>query len=295
VYDKTAVRRRRAVLGVLVASSLVLLTFFFGDSVPTGLRAVQRGVQVVLSPLESGASRALKPFRDMAGWTGDVFYARGENERLRSEIARTRSELARAHTDARELAALRGLARLSRRVGYPGGTQPVTGRVIARSPTVWYSKAQINSGSDDGVEVGDPVVTRDGLVGRVSMVNGGSSVITLITDEQSAVSAQVMPGGSGGVVKPEVGKPNDLLLDYIERGRKVRRGTMVLTSGTVSSKLESLFPRGIPIGRVRQVDPAEFELYQRVHIEPFADIRRLDFVQVLTDGPEAEEEEVSFR
>jgi rod shape-determining protein MreC len=280
---------------VLVAASLALITFFFGDSVPTGLRLIQSGVQVVLSPIETGASRALKPFRDMAGWSGDVLRAKGENERLRAELAQTRGELARVHTDARELEQLRALAGLSRRVGYPAGTQPVTARVIARSPTVWYSKAQIDQGSDDGVEVGDPVVNGDGLVGKITQANGGSSVVTLIADEESAVSAQVMPGGSGGVVKPEVGKPNDMLLDYIERGQRVRRGAMVLTSGTRSSKLESLFPRGIPIGRVGRVDSEEYELYQRVHIEPFADLRRLDFVQVLTDGPQADRDEVSLR
>jgi rod shape-determining protein MreC len=295
VYEKEAVRRRRAVLIGLVLASLGLLTFFFGDSVPSGLRAVQRGVQVVFSPIEEGASRALKPFRDLAGWTGDVWEAKAENDRLIGEVAHLRRDLARAETDRRDLEQLRALVRLPRRGGYPGDTNPVTARVIARSPTVWYSKVKIDKGSGDGIRNDQPVVTGDGLVGRISQVTGGSAVVTLITDDSSAVSAQVMPDGSGGVVKPETGKPEDLLLDFIQRGRKIRKGAVVVTSGSTSSDLESLFPRGIPIGRVRRVDPNEVTLYQRIHITPFADTRRMDFVQVLTQRPRSEGTEVSAR
>ncbi len=295
MYEKGAVRRRQAVLVVLVLASLGLLTFFFGDSVPGGLRAVQRGVQVVFSPIEEGASRALKPFRDLAGWTGDVVDAKSENERLVGEVSGLRRQLARVQTDRRELEQLRDFAGLPRRSGYPDGLNPVTARVIARSPTVWYSKVKINQGTGDGVEVDQPVITGDGLVGRVSQATGGSAVVTLITDDASSVSAQVMPDGSGGVVKPETGKPDDLLLDFVQRGRKIKKGAMVVTAGSTSSELESLFPRGIPIGRVRRVDSGEVELYQRVHITPFADARRMDMVQVLTRRPPPREAEMSAR
>jgi cell shape-determining protein MreC len=67
----------------------------------------------------------------------------------------------------------------------------------------------------------------------------------------------------------------------------VGKGATVVTSGWRSSRLESLFPRGIPIGRVSRVDSDERELYQRVHLRPFADLRELDMVEVLTSGPRA--------
>ena len=63
----------------------------------------------------------------------------------------------------------------------------------------------------------------------------------------------------------------------------------MVTSGFASSKIESLFPRGIPIGRVTKVDLDELEQYQRVHITPFADLRRFDIVQVLTRRPRGEQ------
>ena len=74
----------------------------------------------------------------------------------------------------------------------------------------------IDVGSGDGVAVNDPVVNGDGLVGRVAAVTGGSAQVTLITDHSSAVSAKVVPQGVQGVVKPEVGNPDDLILDFID-------------------------------------------------------------------------------
>jgi rod shape-determining protein MreC len=94
-----------------------------------------------------------------------------------------------------------------------------------------------------------------------------------------------MPDGATGSVKPEVGDPNDLLLEFVRKGRKITKNSVVVTSGFTSSRLESLFPRGIPIGRVTRVNADELELYQRVHLQPFADLRRMDFVQVLTSKP----------
>jgi rod shape-determining protein MreC len=113
--------------------------------------------------------------------------------------------------------------------------------------------------------------------------------VRLITDGQSGVSAQVFPAGVTGVVRPEVGDTEDLLLEHVESGRRVTDDTLVITSGFTSARTESLFPRGIPIGRVKEVDLDELETYQRVHVEPFADLRRIDVVEVLTRKGVAQE------
>jgi rod shape-determining protein MreC len=285
VFDKKVVRRRRAALAVFVALSIAVLTAYFGESGGGFFHALQRGSQEAFAPVESGASRALKPVRDLFGWVGDTFDAKGDNKELRSEVERLRGELARSQTAQRDAAQLSGLVGLSRQDMYPRGTDPIAARVIARSPTVWYSSVKIDKGSGDGVKVDQPVIAAGGLVGRVTQVTGGTAEVVLITDASSAVTAQVMPAGASGVVRPQVGNPNDLLLDLIEGDRRVTEDTTVVTSGFTSSKVESLFPRGIPIGRVTKVDLDEFEQYQRVHIEPFANLRRFDIVQVLTRRP----------
>ena len=282
MYDKKVIRRRRAVLAVLVLLSVILLTAYFGESGGGVIHGIQRGAQQVLSPIEKGASTAAKPFRDLFNFVGDAFGAKGENKKLKKQLARARAELAAAQTAVRENEILRGMVNLPRRAGFPQGTNPVTARVIARSPTDWYSTIQVDKGRGDGVRNDQPVITGDGLIGRVTSVTGGTATVTLLTDGSSSVSAEVMPVGANGILRPAVGDPGDLQLDFLRKGRLIRKGLTVVTSGFRSGTLESLYPRGVPIGTVKSVSPNEIETYQRAHVQPFADFHRLDYVQILT-------------
>jgi rod shape-determining protein MreC len=292
MFNDKVVRRRRAVLAVFVGLSVALLTAYFGESGAGLLHSLQNGAQEALAPIETGASRALKPARDFVGWAGDTVGAKKENGRLKDEVERLRSEVAQNQTAERDARQLRGLVGLRRDAGFPQGTDPVGARVIARSPTVWYATVKIDKGSGDGVHLDQPVIAAGGLAGKVTRVTGGTSEVTLITDASSAVSGQIMPDGTTGIVKPEVGNPDDVLLDFVQKGRPVKQGATVVTSGFTSNRVESLFPRGIPIGRVSKVDQDEIKLYQRVHIKPFADLRRLDYVQVLTKRPQTQNAQV---
>ncbi|MEA2333173.1 MAG: rod shape-determining protein MreC [Thermoleophilaceae bacterium] len=282
MYDRKVVRRRRAALAVFVVLSIAILTAYFGESGGGFFHTLQRGAQETFAPVETGASRALKPVRDFFGWAGDTIDAKDQNTELKREVEQLRSDLAQAQTGLRDSQQLEALAQLREEAYFPQSTAPVTARVIARSPTVWYSSLKIDKGSDDGLRANQPVIAGGGLVGKVTSVTGGTAEVRLITDGQSGVSAQVFPAGVSGVVRPEVGNPEDLLLEHVESGRRVTENTLVITSGFTSSKTESLFPRGIPIGRVTEVDLDELETYQRVHVKPFADLRRIDLVQVLT-------------
>ena len=244
----------------------------------------------VLAPIQEGANRALKPFRDLFGWFDDTLHAKKDVQRLKRERNNLRAEAIGSEQAIRENAQLRALLRIDRRPELQRYTQ-VTARVIGRSPTLWYETINVDRGSGDGVQVNQPVIDGDGLVGKVTAVTGGASQITLLTDHSSGVSAAVLSpnpqdaaNGLTGVVQASVGRPYDLLLDFVSRRAKVRPGQRIITAGTRSTKLESLFPPGIPIGVVTKVDNAELTLYQRVHVRPFADLRRLDFVQILTQG-----------
>jgi rod shape-determining protein MreC len=275
------------VLALLVGLSIALLTAYFGESASGGLHAIQRGFLQVLAPLQEGASRALKPARDLVGWTGDVFDAKSENKKLRHQVHDLQSKLAQSETASRDASELRALVGFNHSAGFPSGYSPVSARVIARSPTVWYSAITIDKGSDQGLRVNQPVMSGTGLVGKVSDVAADAARVVLLTDHTSGVSAQVVPDGANGLVKATVGNPSDLILDFVQKGRPVPQGATVITSGWRSSHLESLFPRGVPIGTVTRSDSNERELYQRVHLHPFADLRNLDVVEVLTRGGSA--------
>jgi rod shape-determining protein MreC len=267
---------------VLLAVSLVLLTVYFGESTGGALHAIQRGAGEVLAPIESGAAVAFKPFSDLAGWVGDVVDAKKQNKQLKGEVKTLRGQLAQLATGKREAEQLRSMAALQRTL--PAGSRTVTARVIAHSPTVWYSTIEIDKGTSDGVRVNQPVMTAGGLAGKIVATTGGTARVALITDASSAVGAEVMPRGVAGIVKPEIGG-KDLILDFIPKGSKLRPGQVVVTSGFKAGELQSLFPRGIPIGSVGSVNQDQLEVYQRVRVHPYAELRRMDFVDVVTHAP----------
>lgn len=280
MYRKQA-RRRRAVLALLVVSSFLLLTLTYGQA-PSG---VQQGIGTVFSPLADVADRALKPARDLVGWFDETFEARGENERLRNELADARKQAVAGQAALGENAQMRKLLDLDRSPVIAYSTfEPVTARVIARSPNVWHSAVTVDVGRDDGVRVDDPVVSGDGLVGRVASAQGGSAQVTLLTDHTSSVTAQVLPGGAEGVVRPDVGDPEDLVLDFIKSARNIGAGQVVVTSGWRASELSSLYPAHLPIGEVTEASIVDQEASQQVHLRPYADLANVDIVQVLTGG-----------
>ena len=280
------VRRRRAVLVVMIVVSLILISSTFSESDSGPLHTLQQGVATVFSPLEEVADRALKPARDLVNWFDETFDARGENEDLKTELAEVRSELADAERRLGDYEQLGELRELVDEAPAVGEFELVTGRVIARSPTVWYSTVTIDKGSSAGIERNDAVVTGDGLVGRVRDHTGGSSVIELISDHNSAVSAEVLPNGPTGIVEPQVGDPEDLLLDFIDSNDPIAENSMLSTAGWSDGVVSSAYPAGIPIGRVTESETTGEDEFQLVHVEPFADLRQLEYVEVLTGGPD---------
>lgn len=278
-------------LALLVALSLTLLTAYFGESAGGVLHTMQRGVLQVLAPIQEGAGTALKPLRDLAGWFDDTLDARKERDQLRRERDQLRRQLISQETVRTENQQLRRLVELEQGRGL-SQYEPVTARVIGRSPTLWYATVNIDKGSVDGLRLNQPVVNGDGLVGKITAVTHGAAQVTLITDHTSGVSAKVPSAtvegdsrntrGVYGLVQTAVGNPGDLLLNFVSRRSELRPGLAVTTAGSRSTRLESLFPPDIPIGVITQVDEEELSQHQRVHIRSFADLRRLDFVQVLT-------------
>ena len=286
MYDKT-VRRRRAVLGLLVACSLILLTAYFGESAGGNLHAIQRGATEVLNPIQEGASRALKPVRDLFGWFGDTIDAKGDVEDLRAERNALRTELIREEGATAEADRLRALLELRTSLGLEE-YGPITGRVIQQSPTVWYRRVTVNLDATDGVSVGDPVLNEQALIGQVTQVSDSSAQITLITDASSAVTARAASKPrSFGIVQPaSAGNPNDLLVEFTSGTGRFEEGDRVVTRGTVSDteRLESLFPPGLPIGEISRIDDPGTDT-EEIHLRPFADMRGLEFVQILTEQP----------
>ncbi len=274
------VRRRRAVLALLIVGSFALLTLTYGR----GSTGVQSGVSAVLNPVASVLGRALKPARDLVNWFDETFDARGKNSRLHSELEEARKKAVGGQAALAENTELRKLLHLDRSGPIPSGYEPVTGKVIGRSPTVWYSDVTIDVGTSDGVAVEDPVIDGDGLVGTVSAAGGGSCKVTLITDSSSFVSAKAVPGGLQGLLTATVGEPNTLVMEFINSDEALHKGLSVVTAGWKAPGIEARFPPNIPIGEITSAPFVEQETQAIVHVRPYADVRNMETVQVLTGG-----------
>ncbi|MCW5879424.1 MAG: rod shape-determining protein MreC [Anaerolineae bacterium] len=208
-----------------------------------------------------------------------------ENADLRAEVARLAVENLRLTEAAAENVRLReavgfkeanpALTILGAEVIERGGQGLVTGRVVSRDPSPYLSQLTINVGRRDGVKEGMPVVTPQGLVGRISRVGDRTARVLLLTDTASAVNAKTMRGRVTGVV--EGAEEGRLALRFVEQGAELKVGDIVLTSGLGGS-----FPAGQPIGQVTAVRQKDIDLFQDADVRPIVDFSRLEEVLVIT-------------
>lgn len=281
MHDKQ-VRRRRAVLGLLVAVSLILLTAYFGASPSSPLHTVQRGIVQVLSPVQAGASKVLSPVRDVANWVSDTLRAKSQRDQLRKQVNALTAQVDLLKTEQLRNAELARQVKLDQNVGL-ANYHLVGANVIGRDPSLWFQQVTIDAGSDEGVTMNDPVVADGALVGDVTTVDPSVSVVTLLTDHAFAVAAQVLNrAGDTGVMSPSVGNPNQLLLQDLPGTAQIAVGDKVVTSGFKAGSLTSLYPAGIPIGTVSGANPTQLFNNNEVQVAPVADLRHFSSVQILT-------------
>jgi rod shape-determining protein MreC len=274
------VRRRRAILALLIVGSFALLTLTYGQ----GSNGIQRGVTAIFAPVSSVLDRALKPARDLINWVDETFDARGKNHQLEEEVQQLRKEVTGGKVAVSENEELRALLKLDKSGAIPSEVGKVTGHVIGLSPTVWYSDVMIDVGSNDGVKLHDAVINGDGLVGQVTAVTGGTSKVMLISDHSSRVSVRVVPAGLQALVKATVGEPNRLVLGFLNADKHVHKGETVVTAGWHGEEIESRFPPNIPVGEITKASIFEQEAQEQAIVRPFADLRNLNVLQVLTGG-----------
>jgi rod shape-determining protein MreC len=268
------------VLGLLVLLALALITVSFRESDGGPLHDAQGAVAGALQPLEVAIERVARPFRDAYGWTKDLFSAQSENEDLRAENELLQQRLIAAESALQQNVTLKRLLDYREGPTFPVDYDGVAAEVIVQPPSPFEQEIVVAAGSSDGVTKDAPVVTADGFVGTVTRVTEDSARVRLLTDESSAVSAvDVQTGANGIVVHGQSG--DSLVLDRVSRKEFVRVGDTITTAGWRSGRLASLYPKGIPIGRVTSVGTLSTDLWQQVLVESDVDFDSLDAVFVL--------------
>jgi rod shape-determining protein MreC len=270
--------RRRLVVGLLVVLSLMLMTIYFRESPSGGLHTLQDSAATVLRPFQVVADRVAQPFEDVYGYFSGLAGAKSEAERLRAENARLRLAAIQNETARREVESLRSLLQLRFPAAFPDDFRFVAASVTASPPSQFEQRVVISAGWNDGVRKNDAVVNGVGLVGRVVQVGRNVSKVLLLTDQQSAAAAVDIGAGSSatGLVEAARAGSGALVFSRVGKDEHVQRGDEIITKGTRVGELESLYPRGIPIGVVTFVNKTDIDAFQRIQLRPYVDFESLD-------------------
>jgi rod shape-determining protein MreC len=267
-------RRRVGLLAGLLALAAVLLSGQLRSPERRAVGAVGRLVLSVLLPAQASLSRAADALSGSWRVLHEIGQLRTENARLRAEVERLRREL----VDLQEASA--EAERLRRLLGFrpPPPYTTVAARVVTRDPSRWYTSLTVDRGLVDGLSRHDPVVTADGLVGRVFEVYRNTARVLLVTDPRSSVGVLVQSTRDAGVA--EGTGVDRLRLRYLSRSSRLSEGDVLVTSG-----LGGVFPRGLRVGVVRRVLRTTGALFQEAEVEPATDLSRLEEVLVMVRHP----------
>jgi rod shape-determining protein MreC len=268
VYRRTS--RRRSVLILLVLTSITLITIDARSNGGGVTRTVRDAARDTMAPVQSAVDDVLSPVADWFDGVAQSGNLKDENRTLRRELAQARGEAAQSRAVRRENQELRKLAQLPLTQNLPG----VNAQVIAGSPGNFESTVTLDRGSDVGIATGMPVVTGDGLVGRVVQASGKRATVLLLTDPSSGVAVRLEKSGGTGVASGRAGS-NLLGLDFVNPTFKVTKNELVSTADS------SRYPPNIPVGRVASVKTSPGAIEQTILVQPLADIARSSVVRVL--------------
>jgi rod shape-determining protein MreC len=272
--------KRRAVVVGLAVLSLALITASFRETSGGRVHGAQNVVASAMKPFEVAADRVARPFRDAYSWFDGLVTARSENTKLKSDLRDVRQRYAAAQSALNENVTLQKLLDYQQGPRFPKDFRAVNASVVARAPTDVQQQITVSAGTKQGVREDDPVVTGDGLIGRVTRVASRVAQVTLLTDPTSAVAAADLRTNAYGLVQHGSGG-DQLMLGRVLKKDVVAAGDFVVTAGTQLGALPDIYPKGILIGRVASVDQNDVDNFKVIQVEPFADFSSLDSVTVL--------------
>lgn len=258
---------------ILVLAALLLMAL----QISGNLRPVQSAITQLTSPAQVGATgitESLTSFvqglLNLRTLQRDAAALDIRNKQLEAEI----NTLKEVEKENEQLRALLNFAQTRPRLELRGAQ--IVARVIGEESTNFLDSILIDLGREHGVEVGMPVVTDQGLVGRISEVTDVTSKVLLLTDPSSSTSGLLAESRLNGVVRGS--GSGDLVMDFIPQGPTFNTGEVVLTSG-----LGGRFPKGIVIGTVEQIETQANATFQKAIIHPSVDLGSLELVAVITN------------
>lgn len=249
------------IIGVLVLSISGYLTPLFSFSVSPLISA------------QSWMSERYLAFRDFFGSPRDMATLREENASLRGEVAQLQSEIIALQENLAQADILYTLLDFARN---NPEHEYVPASVIGREISPYHQYIIIDKGSNNGIRYGMPVVTQQGLVGRIDAVISDAARIQLITDAGSAVNVRLKTANVEGQVRGSI--TGETSLDMVPIDAKVDVGEVILTSG-----LGGTYPPNIFVGQVFSMQSRQNALFQTGSVQPIVDFSVLSAVLVITN------------
>ena len=203
----------------------------------------------------------------------DTIRLRQRNTDLEAEVSRLQAqviELQQRISETSILSALVDFARANPEYSYQGAA------VIGYDTSPFLRYVLINRGSDQGLRRGMPVVTQQGLVGRIAAVTSSAARVQLITDTTSTVNVRLDPSGAQAVLNGQI--TGDVSLGMIPQDTTIEVGDLVLTSGLGGS-----YPPNLLVGQVSSVRSQAQDLFQRASVQTAVDFSQLEIVLVITN------------
>ena len=270
-------REAAVVAGVLLTAIIALRV---SAKHPGELSALDRGILRIVSPGQSAMSFLARGITGGYGRYVELKGVRADNEALYVENRKLRTEL----LEMRRLAEESG--RYQRLLGLRDATpaETVAARVIAIDASPYFRIARVDIDRGEGtVRRGMPVLTPEGVVGKINRVSGKSSDVMLLVDPRSALDVLIPRTGGRGILRGKSGDNSYRCnIEYLARGETVKEGDAVVTSGVGGA-----FPRNLAVGHVTRVIPGAVGLYQEVEVAPDVDFARLADVLVVVAPPPA--------
>jgi len=267
------IRRNRVLLASALCLALGGALAVQSGRTPTRDDRLGRFFLELMAPLQRAAGAVGRVFSGSWHSVADLLEARGENAVLRDRARRLEQELDRLSEVDLENARLRHL--LDFRQTLQGDV--LTARVIGRDATGLARTLTLDRGEADGVARGAAVLAPEGVVGQVFLVSRHASRVLLVSDHNSGVDAIVQRSRARGIVQGTVDA--GCALKYVKRTEDVQVGDELVTSG-----LDGIFPKGLPVGRVTAIDKRGQGLFQSAEVKPRVDFDRLEEALV-TRGP----------
>jgi len=201
----------------------------------------------------------------------DVYSLRQRNAELEDEVSKLQTSVIELQQQLKEADVLYALLDFAR--ARPEN-QYVACSVIGRDPSPFFHYVIIDHGSDDGIRHGMPVVTQQGLVGRVDAVISNAARVELINDIGSSVNIHLQNSKSEAVLRGSV--TGDISIDMVNQDIVISPGDLVLTSG-----LGGNYPTDLLVGQVASVKKLETDLFQTAVVQPAVDFSNLKAVLVI--------------